>query len=74
MQTLLLNLLLGRGLNKGAELLAKFVRHGASVAGGYLIASGIANAEQVATLEGAAVVLVSVGASAARVFLARYGK
>lgn len=70
MKALLLKLLLGRGVDKLTELTGKALRHAVGAAGGALVAGGLASADQVATLEGAALVVTAIGASALRTFLA----
>jgi|AP12_2_1047962.scaffolds.fasta_scaffold12598_2 hypothetical protein len=61
--------LLARGLSKGPEIISKLVRHGMGWVGGYLGAHALASAEQLATLESAALILGSIAWSVSRTFL-----
>lgn len=74
MKAWLTEFLLGRGLSKAQELVSKAVRHGLTTAGGALVANGYATGDDIATLQGAAVVAVGIGMSIARTFLAKYIK
>lgn len=61
--------LLGRGLNKAQELAAKWIRHGIGwIGAAELTRDHIQNPEQLVSLEGGALVLVSIAWSMARTF------
>jgi hypothetical protein len=62
--------LLGRGFGKVQELVSKFVRHGLTTVGGYLVGQGAITADESGQFQGAAVIVVGVLLSAARTFLA----
>lgn len=73
MKTLLLKFILGRGLNKLQELTSKWVRHGIGAAGGAVWMQDHINSDQLLSLEGGALVLVSVVWSMLRAFLDEQG-
>jgi hypothetical protein len=74
MKILIINFLLGRGINKLLEILSKSVRHGLTTYGGFLIADGHATADEFSMLQGGAVVAVGAALSIARTFIGKYAK
>ena len=69
MGSMALKFLLGRGIGPLQEIISKSVRHGLTTFGGYLSANGLATGDDIATLQGAGVVLVGIALSVARTFL-----
>ena len=62
--------LFARGIGPIQEIISKAVRHGLTTFGGYLSAQGLATGDDIATLQGAGVVLVGIALSIARTFFA----
>lgn len=71
-QAFIIKLLIGRGIGALSELLGKAIRHGATTYGGAMIAHGYASGDDVTQLQGAGLILVGIGLSALRTFLAKY--
>ncbi len=69
MKTMALRFLLGRGIGPLQEIISKAVRHGLTTFGGFLTANGLATGDDMATLQGAGVVLVGIVLSVMRTFL-----
>lgn len=70
MKKALVRFLLGRGTGKLGVVLSKLVRHGLSAVGGASVFSGMLTDSDMATLQGAGAIVVSVALSAAREVLA----
>jgi hypothetical protein len=72
MKTAALKFLFARGIGPIQEIISKAVRHGLTTFGGYLSAQGLATGDDIATLQGAAVVLVGIALSVARTFVSKF--
>ena len=70
MKKAIANFLLGRGIGKLQEIVSKGVRHGLTIWGGWAAAHGYLATGDLVTLESASTILVGVGLSIARTFLA----
>jgi hypothetical protein len=72
MQALIVKLLLGRGMDKLTELVAKAIRHALTYYGGTLVAGGYVSNDDLMTVTGYTLAISGVLLSALRTFFARY--